>query len=338
MRIRGVEYRSDVGTILLAVSSLGAGASAITAGSWPRVSRRLLRLSVVGIWSAVALATVALIRTDPRCALDASHTRPALSLIRRVMGLWAGSAGSLLVFTAILSVVLVFAPALKHQRVAPPILVAVLTMACAWVVSPFERLDAPVVEGSGIGPTAEHWTMVVNPPVLYLGLALALVPGLAHPIPTPGWNRAALATLSLAIALATAWHYVELGWSGWWEWDPVANTALVVWMLLLASLRLPNRHHLTQRILLGVWPVVFVGLALSRTSPSPSIHAFAVDDTLRWVLWPISLAAAALAVGIQHRFPTHAPTDRHHLIQVGLLLFAATLVALGTLSLPPLGR
>jgi cytochrome c-type biogenesis protein CcmF len=296
-----------------------------------RYGRWLLRAAMLGVWLAVVSVVAALIRTDTSYELVVDHTRPGLGVFKRIMGLWGGSAGSLLLFVAIVGTVLAVAPTQRRTAVAGPLIVAPLAWASALISSPFERLDVPAIAGSGLSPILEHWAMLIHPPLLYLGLALALVPAIAFPTKTPGWTRAALIVLTTALVLGAGWAYVELGWGGWWAWDPVENAALIPWLLLVVQVHLRQDHVIARSTSLLIWPAVIGGAAMTRTSLRTSVHAFADATSLQWILWPLTVAVTIGAI-VLYFTEEHVSiaTTRARVLAATVLTFSALVVALGT--------
>lgn len=320
-----------MGTVALLVGAVLSTAAIFVAVWSAAASRWLFRCGVAALWIAVVLAVVALVRVDTSLVLVVEHTRPGLDVFRRIMGLWGGSAGSLLLFVTVVGSVLAAAPTARKAVAAGPLVVAPLAWASAFISSPFERLESAAIAGSGLSPILEHWAMLIHPPLLYLGLALALVPAVAYPIRTPGWTRIAIIVLTTALALGGGWAYVELGWGGWWAWDPVENAALIPWLLLVVHLHVRSDHPVARGTALLVWPAIIGGTAMTRTSLRTSVHAFADAESLRWVLWPLTVAVAIGAVALY-------VTDERRIVRTTapralaatVLVFSAVVVALGT--------
>lgn len=310
------------------VASIG-GFCALIRPAW---ERRLTAVAVALLVVAVIDLIRLLIGEDTSYAIVVDHTRPGLDAFRRAMGLWGGSEGSLLAFTIVTGSVLVVAPLQSTLRVARPVVVAVLAWTSVAVASPFVRLENPAVAGSGLSPILEHWAMLIHPPLLYLGLALALIPAAVDPDQRRRWVRAAIAVLTSALALGGGWAYVELGWGGWWAWDPVENVALIPWLLLVATLHLPAQHALTRWSLLCIWPAVFAGTAMTRTSLRTSVHAFANSETLGWVLWPLLgvIVVFTLLHGTRNRSASPSLLAVEQLVPSLVLLTTAVIVAAGT--------
>ncbi len=319
-------------------------AVALVVGRVPKLAdseRKLQLASLVGVVVAMSHAIWLLIEANPVYELVVDHTRPGLGVVRRVMGLWGGSAGSLLFFTFVVGSVLVAAPVVPRLRAATSVVLFALTATSAFAANPFEKLDNPAIAGSGLSPILEHWAMIIHPPLLYLGLALALVPALVEPALRRRWAMPAIAVLTVALALGGAWAYVELGWGGWYAWDPVENAALIPWLLLVGSIHVGPSHPAARWLSALVWPTVFCGTAMTRTSLRTSVHSFANSEELGWFLWPLAaiVSVGALASAASRKIWRLTPTQ-----DVGLSLqnswrmvmplvvvsYAAVVVALGT--------
>ncbi|MEM7323846.1 MAG: cytochrome c biogenesis protein CcsA [Actinomycetota bacterium] len=292
------------GGLLLGAAALAAFASAVSATGLTgddrrRLDHRLLVLGVVLLWAAVARLLVAIIDLDTGFAYVAAQTRPGASLPLRVSALWSGAEGSLLFFTAIaVSVLLVgHRAAPRWQRVGVGLVACGLVLTSWRAADPFERLDLPPLSGAGMAPILEHYAMVIHPPALYLGMCGALTPALVRePRIAHRLGQAALTVLTVALALGSSWAYVELGWGGWWAWDPIENVALIVWLLLVAAMHwrrtdpstLIGHGPLSATVLWALcWPAVLGGTALTRTSLRTSVHAFADAAGLADWLWPL---------------------------------------------------
>ncbi|MEM7273963.1 MAG: cytochrome c biogenesis protein CcsA [Actinomycetota bacterium] len=249
---------------------------------------------------AVLVLAAALLREDTSYAYVADQTRPGMSLPLRLSSLWAGAAGSLLFFAAIAGTALLTghltAPA--WQRVGVGSVVAGLAVTSWQGADPFERLALPPLEGAGMAPILEHYAMVLHPPLLYAGMCAALVPALVRDRAVADRaSAAALTILTVALALGSAWAYVELGWGGWWAWDPIENVALIVWLLLAAALHWRQTGSPGAVVVWALcWPAVLGGTALTRTSLRTSVHAFADAATLSVWLWPLVTVSAVGAM------------------------------------------
>ncbi len=320
--------------VLLAVAAAGGSAVAAAVGRPSAIHRAagwLLVGAALSLWTAVVFLLIAILGLDTSFTYVAEQTRIGMSGPLRFSALWSGAEGSLLLFASFLASALVveYRHGPRWQRIGASIIVAGFAAAVAFDANPFQRLDLPPVSGIGMAPILEHWAMVIHPPLLYAGLCLSLTPALVR-------DRAlahrlavfSLGVLTAALGFGSAWAYVELGWGGWWAWDPIENVALVVWLLLAAALHWrPLDRGLSPNLpqadspqvgspqagsragsgtgLLAAtalwtlcWPAVIAGTALTRTSLRTSVHAFADAAGLSVWLWPLA-TVAGIGVGLR---------------------------------------
>lgn len=319
-----------MGPVLLVAALVLALSSAIQAlatpssssGSGPRSSSIALAVAAVAsLWASVVVLATALVTEDLGLAYVVEQTRPDTGWARRLSGLWSGAEGSLLLFAAVTATALLVGRRTgpRWQRAGTGVLTAGLVAAVALGADPFAGTDRPAgsplpTGGRGMAPILEHGAMFIHPPLLYAGLALALTPAL---VAARGGDRQparatahrlgliAFAVLGAAQALGASWAYVELGWGGWWAWDPIENVSLVVWLLLAAALHtraLDPENQVGAGLLSApvlwalCWPAVLAGAALTRTSQRTSVHAFADAAQLSVWLWPLAIVATIGAV------------------------------------------
>jgi Cytochrome c biogenesis factor len=257
-----------------------------------------------------ALAFVALLwlfaRTDLSVALVAKNSHSMKPLIFKLSGAWGNHEGSMLLWVSVMALAggLI---ALIERRLPERTMLATLG-AQAFVglgfyafllvsSNPFERLPQPPAEGLGLNPLLQDIGLAMHPPTLYfgyVGLSVAFsfaVGALLTRQVTPEfakvmrpWILGAWIFLTLGITAGSYWAYYELGWGGWWFWDPVENASLMPWLAATALLHsasvLAARDALrTWTILLGVvaFSMSMVGTFLVRSGILTSVHAFAVD-------------------------------------------------------------
>ncbi len=296
-----------------------------------------------------------------------SHTmKPTLY---KVTGIWANHEGSMLLWVLILSLAgallalfpLALGPRFKARALGVLGIVALGFFAFLLFASnPFARVDPAPTEGNGLNPLLQDPGLAFHPPTLYVGyvglvVAFALaVAALLDGKVSPAWARAtrpwvsaAWAFLTLGIALGAWWAYYELGWGGWWFWDPVENAALMPW--LVATALLHSIRVLETRDALRNWTLMLaiLGFALSmlgtfivRSGVLTSVHAFAVDPTrgLFLLILLLLLTGGALTVWAL-RAPKvaegarFAPFSREGFLVLNNLLLMALLsiVFIGTL-------
>jgi cytochrome c-type biogenesis protein CcmF len=263
-----------------------------------------LQLAAILI-SFVAL-TWAYIVSDFSVAVVASNSYPRMPLLYKITGVWGNHEGSMLLWVLILALfgaaVAVFGnnlpPTLKARVLAVQGMIGVGFLAFILLTSnPFLRLYPAPLDGQGLNPLLQDPGLAVHPPLLYLGYVgfsmafsfavAALIEGRVDPAWARWvrpWTLAAWSFLTIGIALGSYWSYYELGWGGWWFWDPVENASLMPWMsgtaLLHSALVVEKRDALKSwTILLAIvtFGLSLVGTFLVRSGIISSVHAFAVD-------------------------------------------------------------
>ncbi|WP_448584891.1 heme lyase CcmF/NrfE family subunit [Thermaurantiacus sp.] len=310
---------------------LAAGLAALQAASLVPALGPAARPAAIGQGVLVGLAflamTWAFLVSDFSVELVAANSHTMKPTLYRLTGVWANHEGSMLLWVLILALAgLVVAlvpqplgPRFRARTLAVLGIVAAGFLAFLLLVSnPFSRLEPAPTEGRGLNPLLQDPGLAFHPPTLYVGyvglvVAFALaVAALLDQRVTPAWARAARpwvaaawAFLTLGIALGSWWAYYELGWGGWWFWDPVENAALMPW--LAATALLHSIRVLETRDGLRNWTLMLaiLGFALSmlgtfivRSGVLTSVHAFAVDPTrgLFLLILLLALAGGALVV------------------------------------------
>ncbi len=318
---------------------------------------------------AYAAMTHAFLVSDFSVSLVATNSHTAKPLLYRLTGVWANHEGSMLLWVLILGVAglavalarMPLGETFRARTLGSLGVVALGFLAFLLFASnPFARLDPAPPEGMGLNPLLQDPGLAFHPPTLYVGyvglvVAFALaVAALLDGKVGPAWARAtrpwvtlAWAFLTMGIALGSWWAYYELGWGGWWFWDPVENAALMPWLAataLLHSIRvLETRDALrnwTLMLAIAGFTFSMLGTFIVRSGLLTSVHAFAVDPTrglfllvlllglTGWALLVWALRAPKVAEGA--RF---AMTSREGVLVVNNLLLMALLaiVFIGTL-------
>jgi cytochrome c-type biogenesis protein CcmF len=307
------------------IAALGFAVYGVVAGA---LGGRLRSLRVVKSAERAALAfflmvTLAvgalefLLLTDNfHIAYVAEHSNRDLPHYYKVAALWAGQEGSLLFWTWLLSIYSALAVLLnrKKNRQLMPYVVAVLmatgvffTSLVFFVANPFHELSLVTAsgaqafsppDGNGLNPLLQYHSMVIHPPMLYLGyvgmvvpFAFAMAALLTRQLgdnwirTTRRWTMVPWMLLGLGILLGGNWAYVVLGWGGYWGWDPVENASLLPWLSGTAFLHSVMIQE--KRGMLKVWNIVLVittfflsifGTFLTRSGIVSSVHAFAQSN------------------------------------------------------------
>jgi cytochrome c-type biogenesis protein CcmF len=300
--------------------SFGLVLYALVAGTfaaWRR--RRRLALSaqnaLIASFVSTAVAAVvlwiALARSDFSFTYVADHTSRMLPLGYRLAALWSGQEGSLLLWLLILTGYAALAVWLNRRNRdlvvwAAPVLAGVSTffvfMLC-FVSSPFKTAPAPA-DGAGMVASLQNPYMLAHPPLLYLGYVGLTIPfafamgallsGRTDEkwiVVTRRWTLAAWTFLGVGQLLGSHWAYVEIGWGGYYAWDPVENAALMPWLAATAFLHSVMIQE--KRGMLKIWNMVLVALAfclsifgtfLTRSGVINSIHSFSQSPLGGWFL------------------------------------------------------
>ena len=268
------------------------------------VSARRAMYALAGLLLlAVAILEVAYARSDFTFALVAENSSTTTPTFYKLTAMWSSQAGSLLLWAVLLSIfsaVVLRATRRRHREIVP-YATAVLGGVAAFFLSlmlfyssPFDVLATPPVEGNGLNPLLRHPAMMIHPPMLYTGYVGFAIPfafavgALVTRNTGADWIRAtrrfalvAWTFLGTGILLGALWSYTELGWGGYWAWDPVENASLMPWLTGTAFLHSVMVQE--KRGMLRVWNVclivatfvlALVGTFLVRSGILESIHAF----------------------------------------------------------------
>jgi cytochrome c-type biogenesis protein CcmF len=255
---------------------------------------------------AFAMLLIAFGRTDLSVALVFENSHSAKPFIYKIAGAWGNHEGSMLLWVTILSVAGAFL-ALFSRRTAERTLIAALGAQAALALgfyaflliasNPFARLNPAPLEGRGLNPLLQDPGLAFHPPTLYVGyvglsVAFSLAVGalLTNDVDARlaramrPWVLVAWIFLTLGITAGSYWAYYELGWGGYWFWDPVENASLMPW--LAATALLHSVSVLAARDALKAWTMMLaviafsmsmVGTFLVRSGILTSVHAFAID-------------------------------------------------------------
>ncbi|MDR2155860.1 MAG: heme lyase CcmF/NrfE family subunit [Burkholderiaceae bacterium] len=364
----------ELGQLLLIVSVVAAAVQAWS-GLAPQARPRLVLLAalwqIVGVLGAIVLLALAFVNYDFSLQYVAQNSHTTLPVIYRIAAVWGGHEGSMLLWLAALA--LWSLAALRGLRRRDENF-AVTTLGVLGLVSlgvgafvlftsnPFERLLPAPAEGLSLNPLLQDPGMAAHPPLLYLGYVGTAVPFAmtlaalwrGAPAEWVRWVRpytaVALMFLSLGIALGSWWAYYELGWGGWWFWDPVENASFMPWLALAALLHVQVARDLNGRfaywtaaLAIGAFVLSLLGTFLVRSGVLVSVHAFA-SDPRRGVVMLLLIALALLgsvalmAARGQRLLPARAPRapallsrDTALALNNLLLVVACGCVLLGTL-------
>ena len=319
---------------------LGLAVYAVVAGAvaaWQRRQRlaESAQNAVVASFAAAlvgaAVLLAALVQNDFSFVYVADHTSRELPLGYTISAFWGGQEGSLLLWLLILTAFSATA-VLLARRSAPtllswtvPILGGVITFFAFLLVavsSPFATQAAPA-DGAGLNPSLQNPYMLAHPPMLYLGFVGLTIPfafamgALAARrsdelwiVVTRRWTLVAWTFLGFGQLLGAHWAYVEVGWGGYFAWDPVENAALMPWLAATAFLHSVMIQE--KRGMLKIWNVVLVigafvlalfGTFLTRSGIISSIHSFTESSIGPWFLGFIGIVLAGSIFLVLSRLP-----------------------------------
>ena len=289
------------------------------------LNRTMRSVAIVqGVLTLISFAMLLLVfaRSDMSVALVFENSHSAKPFIYKVAGAWGNHEGSMLLWVTVLSVAGAFFAMLSRrtsERTAVAALGAQATLALGFYAfllvasNPFARLFPAPADGQGLNPLLQDPGLAFHPPTLYLGyVGLSVAFSLAVGALLTGevdqqlaramrpWVLGAWVLLTLGITAGSYWAYYELGWGGYWFWDPVENASLMPW--LAATALLHSINVLAARGALKAWTMMLavvafsmsmVGTFLVRSGILTSVHAFAIDPQRGTFL----LALLAIYVG-----------------------------------------
>jgi cytochrome c-type biogenesis protein CcmF len=289
------------------------------------VGRAMRSVAVVqGVLTLIAFAMLLIVfaRSDMSVALVFENSNSAKPFIYKVAGAWGNHEGSMLMWVTILAAAGAFVAVLAHrtsERTTVAALGAQAVLALGFYAfllfasNPFARLWPPPPDGQGLNPLLQDPGLAFHPPTLYLGyVGLSVAFSFAVGALLTGevdsrlaramrpWVLGAWVLLTLGITAGSYWAYYELGWGGYWFWDPVENASLMPW--LAATALLHSINVLAARGALKAWTMMLaviafsmsmVGTFLVRSGILTSVHSFAIDPERGTFL----LALLAIYVG-----------------------------------------
>jgi len=285
------------------------------------------RMAII-VSALVIIATLLLVKELITSNFDVDYVAHYTSIetptIYKFTALWAGQSGSLLFWVFILSIyslIMIFQNRNRYHRMMPWVLCVILTVQLFFLIltnfitNPFEPTNADFVIANGLGlnPLLQNLTMAIHPPVLYLGFVGFTIPfaftfaalltnekGSLWVRSIRRWSLVTWLALSCGIILGGWWAYQELGWGGYWAWDPVENASFMPWLTGTAFL-----HSIIiqeKKNMLRVWNTILImltfaltifGTFLTRSGVMSSVHSFTESP-----LGPIFLAFVAIIVTV----------------------------------------
>ena len=284
-----------------------------------------LAVAAIALW-------VGIFRHDFNISYVASYTARNLPNGYLVAAFWAGQAGSLLFWTVVLALFAAAAQWLTprhHAHLLPYVagvtaaVLAFFLVVMLFAASPFERLAFTPADGRGMNPQLQSPGMMIHPPMLYLGYISITIPfafamaallsgrldtGWLHAIRR--WTLVSWLFLSVGITLGMWWAYVELGWGGYWAWDPVENASLLPWLTMTAflhSVMMQEKRGMLKRwnlmLIAGSFLLSIFGTFITRSGVIASVHSFTQSNVGYFFLVFLVLAAIFSFVLIWSRWP-----------------------------------
>jgi cytochrome c-type biogenesis protein CcmF len=301
-----------VGAACLIVALLTAAYSAVAALYGARTGRRQFvvsaRRAVYALAGLLVLAMVlleiAFVRSDFSFSLVQRYSSTDTPLFYKLTAMWSSQEGSLLLWATLLSVyssVVLYATRHRHRQIAPyanAVLAAIAVFFLGLIViggeNAFATVAHPVSQGMGLNPLLRHPAMMFHPPMLYSGYVGFAIPfafmvgALITRRTNADWIRStrrfaliAWTFLGTGVLLGALWSYTELGWGGYWAWDPVENAALMPWLTstaFLHSVMVQEKRGMLKvwnaSLIAGTFVLSLLGTFLVRSGVLSSIHAF----------------------------------------------------------------
>ncbi len=338
--------------------------------TWMMVSRPAVTGQFVFVVLAFASLVYAFVTNDFSVAYVANNSNSQLPLFFRIAAVWGAHEGSLLLWILILSIWSLAVAGFSRQlplsfssRVLGVMgLVSTgFMLFTLWTSSPFQRLMPAASDGADLNPVLQDFALAIHPPMLYtgyVGFSVAFAFACAAMLEgrldqtwakwTRPWTIWAWLFQTVGIALGSWWAYYELGWGGWWFWDPVENASFMPWLVgtaLIHSLAVTERRGIfkswTLLLAIFAFSLSLVGTFLVRSGVLVSVHSFATDPTRGYYILGFLLVTIGGSLGL---YAWRAPKlyspggfemwSREFFLLVNnvLLVIVAGLVLWGTLS------
>jgi cytochrome c-type biogenesis protein CcmF len=308
---------ASLGSVLLALAFLTAvfAAGVALAGRngerrWIDLSRRIVYAFCGLITACVVIIELAFAGNDFSFNIVAQHSSIETPAFYKLAAMWSSQEGSLLLWAWVLSIassIALLATRDKLREIVPWATAVMMGVAAFFTglmlfapdVDPFATLSPVPADGIGLNPLLQHPSMMIHPPMLYSGYVSLTIPfafaigALITRKLDADWVRAtrrfaliAWAFLGFGLLLGARWSYTELGWGGYWAWDPVENAALMPWLVITAflhSIMVQEKRGMLKVwntcLVVGSFSLALLGTFLVRSGVLQSIHAFG-DNTV----------------------------------------------------------
>src|SRR5205809_394860 len=286
-------------------------------------ARHAVLAMCAALFVAVAALEWALFQHDFNVEYVAAYTSRNLPIFYTWSALYAGQKGSLLFWATVLSLfgsLAMLLTARRHRALLPYVAGVVCTVATFFVsvmlfgqANPFHRLAYTPLDGNGLNPQLQNPGMVFHPPMLYLGyisitipFAFAMAALLSKRLDADWlvairkWTLLSWLFLSIGICLGMWWAYVELGWGGYWAWDPVENASLLPWLTMTAflhSVMIQEKRGMLKKwnlaLIIGSWLLSIFGTFITRSGVISSVHSFTQSNVGYFFLFFLLVAGTA---------------------------------------------
>ena len=327
--------------LLAAIYAAGAAVHGARSGDrrWVASARLAVLCMAALLTTAVLVIELAFLRDDFGFRTVAEHSSTSTPTFYKLTAMWSSQEGSLLLWAWVLSLAssaVLFATRNRHREIVPWATAVLAGLGTFFIglmlleATPFARLDPAPVEGAGLTPLLRNPYMVIHPPMLYTGYVLFSIPfafavgALITRRLDASWIRTtrrfaltAWAFLGLGLLLGSRWSYEELGWGGYWGWDPVENAALMPWLVgtaFLHSIMVQERRGMLKAwnvsLIAGAFCLSLVGTFLVRSGILESIHAFGASTVGGPLLGLIAVVALGSTVLIASRREDLRPERR----------------------------
>jgi cytochrome c-type biogenesis protein CcmF len=291
--------------LLTALFAAGAGVYGARSGDrrWAEAARRAVYALAALLTICVVVVETAFLGDDFSFGVVADHSSTTTPTIYKLTAMWSSQEGSLLLWGWVLSLAasaVLYLTRNRHREIVPwatAVLAAIGAFFCGLMIfaaSPFAELSPAPAEGAGLNPLLRNPYMVIHPVMLYTGYVLFAIPfafaigALITRRLDASWIRStrrfalvAWSFLGLGLLLGSRWSYEELGWGGYWGWDPVENAALMPWLVgtaFLHSIIVQEKRGMLKvwnvSLIVGAFALSLLGTFIVRSGILQSIHAF----------------------------------------------------------------
>ena len=317
--------------VALAVSVWG-GIAAFAGGQMRRGDLILsAERGVLVVFALLVVASASIIAAflgnEYRYQYVANYSNLELSTFYKISGLWAGQTGSLVFWAlllALFSSIAIVQNRTRNREFMPYVAGTLLTVLAFFLVvivfasNPFEKLPFAPADGRGLNPQLQNYWMTIHPPTLYLGFTAftipfafavaALVTGRLDTrwiTTTRQWTLLAWFFLTCGIIFGMMWAYVELGWGGYWFWDPVENASVLPWLTGTAyvhSVMIQEKRGMLKMwnvlLMMGTFLLSVFATFLTRSGLIESVHSFAQNLTIAWIFLGFLTALTLICAGL----------------------------------------